>query len=84
MVVYIPLIILFASFAWAILILALFKDDKMIGFIAGVFLVVIGISSFIYGIGDFNDYLTRTFGYIHFGIGLIVCICSGLEQIQEW
>jgi len=84
MVVAIPLIMLFASFAWMILILALWKDDKMIGFIAGAFLIVIGVSSFIYGVGDLNTYLTRAFGYVHFGIGIIVCICSGLEQIQDW
>ncbi len=84
MVVAIPLIMLFAAFAWMILILSLWSDDKMIGFIAGAFLIVIGISSFIYGIGSLNDYLTQAFGYVHFGIGIIVCICSGLEQIQEW
>jgi len=84
MVVSIPLIMLFAAFAWMILVLSLWKDDKMIGFIAGAFLIVIGVSSFIYGVGSLNDYLTRAFGYVHFGIGIIVCICSGLEQIQEW
>ncbi len=84
MVVSIPLIMLFALFAWMILVLSLWKDDKMIGFISGSFLLVIGISSFIYGVGSINNYLTQAFGYVHIGIGLIVCLCSGLEQIQEW
>lgn len=84
MVVSIPLIMLFTALAWMILVLALWKEDMMIGFIAGAFLIVIGVSSFIYGVGDINNYVTRAFGYIHLGIGIIVCICSGLEQIQEW
>ena len=84
MVVVIPLIMLFSFFAWLILVLSLWKDDKMIGFIAGAFLIVIGVYSFVYGIGSLNSWLTRAFGYVHFGIGLIVCILSGLEQIQEW
>ena len=57
---------------------------SILGIIAGMFLIIIGVSSFIYGVGSLNDYLTRAFGYVHFGIGIIVCICSGLEQMQDW
>ena len=84
MVTVIPLIILFALFAWLIFILSLWKNDYMIGFIAGAFIIVIGVYSFIYGIGSLNDWLTRAFGYVHIGIGIIICALSGLEQIQEW
>lgn len=79
----IDIIIVFAAFAWAILMIALSKDDKMIGFIAGAFILVLGIFSFIYGIGTVNNELTRAFGYVHIGIGLIVCIVAGVEAIQE-
>jgi len=84
MITVIPLIILFAAFAWFIFILSLWKNDYMIGFVAGTLILVIGVYSLIYGIGDFNDWLTRSFGYVHLGLGLLICFLSGLEQIQEW
>jgi len=84
MITVIPLIILFATFAWFIFILSLWKNDYMIGFVAGTLILVIGVYSLIYGIGDFNDWLTRSFGYVHLGLGLLICFLSGLEQIQEW
>lgn len=80
----IDIIIIFALFAWLIFMIAVWKSNIMIGFMAGIFILVIGIFSFIYGIGITNNDLTRAFGYIHLGVGLIVCLTAGLEEIQEW
>jgi hypothetical protein len=80
----IDIIIIFALFAWMIFTIAAWRGNTMIGFMAGAMILVIGIFSFIYGVGGDNNDLTRAFGYVHLGVGLIVCLTAGLEEIQSW
>lgn len=80
----IDIIIIFALFAWLIFVLAVWRNNVMIGFMAGALILIVGIYSFIYGIGTDNNGLTRAFGYVHLGVGLIVCLTAGLEEIREW
>ena len=77
------ILILFTMFAWLVLVIALAKDDKLIGFIAAMFLIVIGVWVMSYGIGLDNNDLTRAFAYIHIGIGAFICLIAGIEILQD-
>ena len=77
------ILILFVAFAWIIFIISLFKSDKIIGFLAGCFFLVIGIWGYIYGIGVTNNLMTQAFAYIHIGVGAICVIIAGYEMIEE-
>lgn len=80
----IDMLIVFTLFAWAVFVMALWIQNKFLGAIAGMFLITIGLFSYIYGVGDLNNWLTRGYGIIHMGIGLITLIMAGLEMIQDW
>jgi len=80
----IDMILVFTVFAWAIFVMALWIGNKFLGAIAGMFLITIGLFAYIYGVGDLNNWLTRGYGIIHMGIGLITMIMAGIELIQDW
>lgn len=75
------IIIVFTIVAWVIFALALWKEDNWLGFIAGVFFLVLGIFAMIYGIQDTNNDLTRIYAFVNIGIGIYVSLVAAWEAL---
>ena len=80
----IDMVIIFTLFAWAIFVIDLWLENKWLGAITGMFLVYLGLFAYIYGVADVNNWLTRGYGMLHIGIGLLTMIMAGLEIIEDW
>lgn len=79
----IDIVILFTILAYLLLIIALWKEDHWIGFIAGVFLTVMGVFAIIYGVQEVNNNLTRAYGIIQVGIGIFIFMVASVESIDS-
>jgi len=75
-------IILFTILAYLLLVIALWTDDKWIGFMAGLFITVIGIFALVYGVQEVNNNLTRVYGVVQIGIGIFIFLMASLEAIE--
>lgn len=78
----IDVIVLFTVLAYVLLVIALWIDDKWLGFIAGIFITVIGVFGLIYGVQEVNNNLTRMYGVIQIGIGIFIFIMASVESLD--
>ena len=79
----IDILILFTFLAWFLLVIALWKDNKLLGFLAGIMILVLGMFSLIYGVQEVNTNLTRMYGVINIGIGIFLILTAGIEIMQD-
>lgn len=77
----IPLILLIAGFC--LLALGLYQKEYIIGFSSGFLLSIAGVYLLIYGLSSFNDLYTKTIAYVSLFLGLIVLLSSAYEAIPE-
>lgn len=68
---------------YALLVFSFIVKEYIIGLLAGIGMMVIGIYMAIYGIGDIANFLTRGFAWINIGIGTYIFIVGSLEKIEE-
>jgi len=73
------IIIIFTLLAWVMLALAFWQQNSWMGFMAGVFILVLGIFAMIYGVQDINDELTRIYAFVMLGFGLFVSLVAAWE-----
>ena len=78
----IDIIILFTVLAYILFIIALWMEDKWLGFIAGIFITIIGIFALVYGVQQINNNLTRAYGVIQICIGIFIFMMASLESID--
>jgi len=73
------IIIIFTLLAWVMLALAFWQQNNWMGFMAGVFILVLGIFAMIYGVQDINDELTRIYAFVMIGFGLFISLVAAWE-----
>ena len=76
-------IYIFFLLAWVLIGISFWKEDKWLGFMAGAFVLILGIFALIYGFGGLNDWYTRSIGWVHIGAGLILVIMAGLRILED-
>lgn len=59
-----------------------FKDN-IVGFVAGVMFIVLGVYVMIYGIANLSDMYTRAVSFICIGLGLLYAIASAYNHIEN-
>ena len=79
----IDFILVIILFVYLLLVLSFAIKEYIIGLIAGIGFIVIGIYLAIYGVGDVNNFLTQAFALINIGLGSYIFIYGSMEKIQE-
>lgn len=65
------LMIVWMVFNWALWIITNQYGDRWVQYMTNETFIVLGIFLISWGIGDVNNWLTRSIGFIHLGVGLI-------------
>jgi hypothetical protein len=73
--------LIFLLFAWIIYALVLWLNDRWLKYMAGAFFLVIGMFALTYGIGNLNDWFSRSIGFIHIGVGLLVILIEAFKDL---
>lgn len=69
--------------ALILLAFAYFFKDNVIGFIAGVVFIVVGVYTMIYGVADLSNIYTRAISFISIGLGLLFAIAGAYNLIEN-
>ena len=69
--------------AYLLLVFAFIIEDYIVGLLASLAIMCIGIYIAIYNIEGINNILTQTFGLISICIGAYVFINGSVEKIKE-
>ena len=75
------IIIIFTLLAWVMLAMAFWQQNNWMGFMAGVFILVLGIFAMIYGVQDINDTLTRIYAFVMIGFGIFISLVAAWEAV---
>ena len=78
----IDIIVLFTFLAWIIFIVALWKENSWLSFLAGILILILGMYVLTYGVQDVNNTLTRMFSVVNLGIGMYIVLVSSFEAIE--
>ena len=79
----IPFIIWIVLLSWLIYFTGLWRKEIWITYVGLCVVLISGIEIFVNGVGDINNYLTRTVGFIHFGVSLIGFATVYLEDFRR-
>lgn len=69
--------------AFALLVIALYTENYIFAFFAGLLFLLAGIYGMIYGFDNINDFYTRAISSILLGMGLIITVLSGLNISKD-
>lgn len=79
--VVIDMIIIWLVFTWILWIITNHYGDKWVQYIVGAMFISLSIFIISYGIDDVNNWITRSLGFIHLGIGLLTIL---IPASQSW
>jgi len=79
----IPLVILFAIFAFVFLILAEYMESLVLSYLGSLMFILLGIYTMAYGLLDINDWFTRGIAFLFLSIGFYVTIKSSYGMIND-
>jgi len=65
------------------LLLAIWKEEYIIGMITAMGMIVTGIYLAIYGAGDVSNILTQTLGLVNMALGVYIFLRGTVEKTQE-
>lgn len=65
----------------SIILLGIVIGNEYIGFIGGALMIISGVYSMIYGIGNLSDTWTQAISYVIIGLGLIFEISAGYSAV---
>ena len=77
-------VIVAAVLSYLLLVLAFVLKDYIIGMLASLGILVIGVYIAIYNVEHINNILTQTFALISIGLGSYVFINGSVEKIKEF
>jgi hypothetical protein len=69
--------------AWLLFVLCLVFNNNIIGFFAGMMLIIVGVFVYIQGIASVKNLLTEGTGIIHIGIGIIIMIITSYNLAKD-
>ena len=79
--VVIDMIIIWLVFTWILWIITNHYGDHWVQYIVGALFISLSIFLIMYGIDDTNNWITRSLGFIHLGIGLLTVIIPTVENM---
>ena len=76
----IDLMIIWIVFSWAFfLIVFWFEEHWSIRYLSCLMFIALSVFMILYGIDDTNNWLTRSLGFVHLGVGLIGMVVEGFS-----
>ncbi len=76
-------LIVIGLFALVLFVTALYSGNEYIMFLASLVIILLGVYTMIYGIGNVNDDFSKMVSFVIIGIGLFFIIISSLKAIAE-
>lgn len=76
----IDLMIVVIVFTWCLWVITNHYGDRWVQYLVNAMFIVLGIFLVSWGIGDVNNWLTRSIGFIHLGVGLIGVLGSAFSD----
>jgi hypothetical protein len=77
------LFLILGLFSVILLVIGMYSGNEYIMFIAGASVILTGVYSLIYGVGNVFNMYTRTIGLICIGIGAFFMIIASIKAIAE-
>jgi hypothetical protein len=69
---------------YCLLVFSIMKEELIIGLLAGMGIIIVGVYLIIYGAGDISNFLTSSFGIINVALGSYLFIGGSLEEIEKY